>query len=99
VLVKARHLVNGRTIWQDTSGGTVEYFHILCDAHEVLWSNGLEKESFHPGEQVLNGMTNETRAEVLALFPELATGADTIFTARQDVKAHEARLMRDLLVA
>jgi hypothetical protein len=99
VLVKARHLVNGRTIWQDTSGGTVEYFHILCDAQEVLWSNGLETESFHPGEQVLNGMTNETRAEVLALFPELATGADTIFTARQDVKAHEARLMRDLLVA
>lgn len=99
VLVRAQHLVNGRSVWQDTSGATVEYFHILCDAHEVLWSNGLETESFHPGQQVLNGMTAETRAEVLALFPELATEACPIVSARLDAKSHEARLLGAVLAA
>jgi hypothetical protein len=77
----------------DTTGAAVDYFHILCDAHEILWSNGLETESFHPGEQVLNGMTAQTRAEVLALFPALATDCHAMPPARHDVKAHEARLL------
>lgn len=94
VLVRAKHLIDGEGVRLETSGAMVEYFHILCDAHEVLWSNGLETESFHPGEQVLNAMDAEIRAEVLALFPGLATNAHAVPLARHDAKAHEARLLR-----
>jgi hypothetical protein len=93
VLVRAKHLINGGSIRLDTSGAAVEYFHILCDRHEILWSNGLETESFHPGAQGLNGMQADKRAEVLALFPELAEGRCTMPTARHEVKAHEAQLL------
>lgn len=93
VLVRARHLLNGQNVRLDTSGAKVEYFHILCDRHEILVSNGLESESFHPGEQVLDGMEAETRAEVLALFPGLAQNADAMPAARCDARAHEAYLL------
>lgn len=98
VLVKARHLVNGGSVRLDTSGAEVEYFHILFDAHEIVWSNGLESESFHPGAQVLEAMEDAVRREVLALFPELAAGG-AIPAARLDAKGHEARAMRLLFAA
>jgi hypothetical protein len=99
VLVRAKHLIDGEGVRLETSGAMVEYYHILCDAHEVLWSNGLETESFHPGEQVLNAMDAEIRAEVLTLFPVLATDAHAVPLARHDAKAHEARLLRLHLAA
>ena len=99
VLVRAKHLINGETIRLDTSGGPVEYFHVLCDSHEILWSNGLETETFHPGAQVLNAMQAEQRAEVLALFPELENSPHAMPTARHEVKAFEAQLLGKNLAA
>ncbi|WP_323005085.1 choice-of-anchor L domain-containing protein [Pseudorhodobacter sp.] len=93
VLIRAQHLVNGRNVRLDQSGEEVEYFHILCDRHEIVMSNGLETESFHPGAQVLNAMEQDTRDEVLALFPQLRTNANAFVAARYDVKAHEAHLL------
>jgi hypothetical protein len=93
VLVKAHQLVNGTTIRLDTSGAAIEYFHILFDTHEIIWANGVESESFSPAPQVLNAMEESTRAEVLALFPELAQNATAMQAARQDAKNHEVRLL------
>jgi len=95
VLVKALHLVNGTSVRRDTSGGMVDYFHILFDMHEVIWSNGLETESFHPGANVLGDMDVEARQEILDLFPELdpVTGQGYGPAARPDIKSHEARAL------
>lgn len=98
VLVKARHLVNGTSVQLEASGAEVEYFHILFDAHEIVWSNGLQSESFHPGAQVLNAMDEDARREVYALFPELETGAE-MQSARTDAKGHEARAMGHAVAA
>jgi hypothetical protein len=38
-------------------------------------------------------MEESTRAEVLALFPELAQNATAMQAARQDAKNHEVRLL------
>lgn len=93
VLVAARHLVNDRSITLDRSGAAVDYFHILFDRHEIVWSNGLQTESFHPGAIGLGALDAAARSEILTLFPELdaETGAGYGPSARPALKAHEAR--------
>ena len=45
-LVPARMLVNGRSIYIDTSIGDYEYFHVELDVHAILLAEGLEAESY-----------------------------------------------------
>lgn len=44
VLVRARHLVNGDTVLRD-SGGFVDYFQILFDAHQIIYAEGIAAET------------------------------------------------------
>ncbi|MEM6387174.1 MAG: Hint domain-containing protein [Pseudomonadota bacterium] len=60
----------------------VSYLHLLLEAHEVLLAEGVWTESFHPDDITLDAMHRETRAEILALFPEIETlGAARRFPA------------------
>lgn len=91
MLVKACHLVNDQTIRRLRSGGWVRYVHLLFDRHEIISAEGLESESFHPGPEVMGDMDAATRAELLTLFPGLAS--DYGPAARPEARAHEARLI------
>ncbi|MES0865005.1 Hint domain-containing protein, partial [Ruegeria sp. SCPT10] len=94
VLVAAKHLVGQPGITRQP-GGTVEYFHILFDAHELVLSNDLWTESFFPGSEVL-AQDSEMREEILNLFPELDAFEETSnygSTARMVLKAHESNLI------
>lgn len=51
----------------------VTYVHVMFDAHEVIWADGCWSESFLPAAATLGGMHDAQRAEILAIFPELAT--------------------------
>lgn len=98
VLVAARHLVNGRTVRFDMSEPEVDYFHILFDRHEIVWSEGLETESFHPGPVGIDGLAEAARAELLTLFPELEAGADAYGpSARRTLRFHEAQMLAQVL--
>ncbi len=44
LLVKARHLVNGDTVYVQ-NGGFVEYYQILFDAHHIIYAEGIAAES------------------------------------------------------
>lgn len=93
VLVAAKHLVNGDTIYV-ADGGEIEYFHILFDTHELVMANGAWSESFHPGEIGLGAMDSAARHEIYTLFPELQTDTDAFGSAaRTTIKAHEARVL------
>lgn len=48
----------------------VEYWHILFDAHHVIWSNGAPSESLYTGDQALKALSPEAREEIEALFPQ-----------------------------
>lgn len=91
VLVPATHLVNNSTITR-LFGGEVEYFHMLFDQHELVFGNGCVSESFHPGEQGWSALCEETRQEILALFPDLVDTGFKSFgeAARYSVKRNEA---------
>lgn len=71
VLASARSLINDRTITVAQDVDTVDYFHILFDAHEIIMADGAWSESFHPAALGMGTASDATRDEVLALFPEL----------------------------
>jgi hypothetical protein len=51
----------------------VSYVHFMCESHQVVRTEGLWSETFYPGTQALKALDPAARAEILALFPELAT--------------------------
>ncbi len=98
IFCPAKSLVNGQTItWE--SMPDVGYHHLLFDRHEVVVSSGCESESFYPGEVGLDGFEEESRQEVLAIFPELRsfTGAYGN-TVRPVAKRHEAKMLAETLI-
>ena len=52
---------------------SVVYYHILFDAHEIVWANGCWSESFHPAAATMGGLHAAQREEILKIFPELET--------------------------
>jgi hypothetical protein len=69
VLVPAVGLVDGQRAVR-RPGGTVDYFHLVCDRHEVLFAEGAPAESLYVGEGSLEKMGPELCDEVMALFPD-----------------------------
>ncbi len=94
VLVAARDLVNDRSV-RRVEGGKVDYVHILFDRHQVVFSEGLETESFLPGPQTAKSFEAEIVAEICTLFPEIdpETGAGYSPAARRTLKRYEAQLL------
>lgn len=94
MLASAASLVNDSSIIVQKTD-KVEYFHLLFDRHEIIFSNGAATESFHPGETDLSTMAKAARAEIYALFPELKTKVGAFGPpARKTMQAHEAELLR-----
>ncbi|WP_084861353.1 Hint domain-containing protein [Salibaculum halophilum] len=95
VLCAAVHMVNGRTVRLDRAERRVVYHHFLCDAHQVVYADGLEAESFLPGDVGLNGVPVAARDELLRLFPELSAAPEVpaFEAARPILRWHEAALL------
>lgn len=96
VLVPAKFLVGHKGITQQR-GGLIGYHHMLFDQHEIVFAEGCPSESFHPGMQAMDTLSQASKDEILELFPELAhvdgEGMKMSALARQSVKAHEAPLL------
>lgn len=100
VLVAAKHLVGQPGIHQIDTLGT-EYIHVMFDRHQVILGDGTWTESFQPGDYSLKGVDSEQRDEIFKLFPDLASrqGLDAYSAARQSLKAHEAKMLRQTIGA
>lgn len=72
-LVTAQELVNDSTIVMDAMAD-VEYYHVMFDAHEIIFAEGAATESFHPDQASMGSMDAAAREEIFALFPELKDG-------------------------
>lgn len=95
VLVAAKHLVNDDTIRVAADLEEFEYFHILFDSHQTIYSEGLPTESFHPGDMAMNSLSEASRNEILELFPELADGVENYGpAAHPSLKSFEAKALQ-----
>ena len=70
LLAHAAHLCDGDRIFREPCA-EVTYFHILFGRHEIICAHGCWSESFAPSEAALDAVGEQTRAELLKLFPKL----------------------------
>jgi len=90
VLVRSRDLTNGDTIYR-REGGVVEYFHILFDTHEIVYAEGIPSESLHINANTLDSMAEESRAEIIELFPKIESEPQVSAVAsRMSLRSYEA---------
>ena len=71
VLVAATHLIDDKSIYQDQSCTEVEYFHILLEKHQIVFSNGAPTESLFTGPMAMRSLSDEALEEIRALLPEV----------------------------
>jgi hypothetical protein len=75
-------------------GGTIDYYHLVFDRHEIVFAEGVAAESLLVGEGSLARMPAALRREVLALFPGIAGWQDTRnLSARPCLTVREARVL------
>ncbi len=79
-----------------TAQKMVTYVHLMLDAHQVIYANGVETESFHAGPEGLSSLSEGSKAALFDSFPALANDpyahGKTAYTC---LKAHETRLLMD----
>lgn len=92
ILVSAKHLVNDSTIRVEPRA-QIEYYNFLFDGHEIVFSEGVPSESLYPGPQALTSVTDESRAEIIDLFPELAETPFDGTLARRALRTFEAKAL------
>lgn len=96
VLIPANKLLSleGVDIMQDTPDG-VEYYHLLFDTHEIIWSNGTPTESLFTGPEALKSVSADARKEIMDLFPECCAPQFQARSAR--FIPQQCKLMRKLV--
>lgn len=75
-LVSARSLVDWENLIEVTPPTPVTLYHLAFDRHAVIWANGLEVESCHPGHAFRKGLTGMQRGLYLSLFPQIELVSD-----------------------
>lgn len=96
VLVAAKHLVNDDKI-RVVEGGTVEYFHMLFDEHQIIFAESCPTESLFPGQEALDTVSDDARAEILTIFPELGTQTHAAQLSRYELKSWEAQALKHVI--
>ena len=100
VLVAAEDLINDSTICVDHALREVTYIHVMLEAHNVVWANGLETESFHPSNTALDLLDPAQREVLLGLLPGIAENPHSYGDyARRNLSASEAAILRHELAA
>jgi len=93
-LAPIKGLSNDHSIFSDYNLKSTEYIHILFDKHEIVYSNGIASESFHPGAVGLNTIEEASRNELFEVFPELAVNPYCFgASARKSLKVTETRVL------
>ncbi|SLN34408.1 hypothetical protein TRL7639_01563 [Falsiruegeria litorea R37] len=75
LLVKARHLVNGDTVYvQD--GGFVDYFQLLFDHHHIIYAEGIAAESMLLDPRTKPALPQELIDRISPLLDQHSSGGD-----------------------
>lgn len=87
LLVKARHLVNGESIYVQ-QGGFVDYFQILFDHHHIIYAEGIAAESMLVDPRTRPALPKELIRKLSEILPQHERGT------AHGVDVHKALLDR-----
>jgi len=94
-LAPAIAMMDEDTILQMHPPQDIQFYNLMLDSHQIIQTNGLDTESYHPGEYGVSAMSLEMRHHLRNLVPHL-DGDFTRFgrTARPVLKGFEAQVLR-----
>ncbi|MGL4823250.1 MAG: Hint domain-containing protein, partial [Plesiomonas shigelloides] len=90
-LTAAKNLLSLPGITVDHTVVEVEYYHILFDAHELIYANGALAESLLLGEQALSALSEETRQEIAMILFGTGNAELSSDPVREIIKGAKAR--------
>lgn len=90
-------MVNGSSIRIEPSN-EIEYFHILCDNHEVVFANGAPTETLLLGSVARKMLNKEQLEEIDTIFPGLIDSPEAAFGAYHSLGRREAAYLNASLV-
>lgn len=96
VLIPAKKLtaIEGIDFAREVQG--VEYFHILFQAHQIVFSNGAPTESLFTGPEALKSVSAAARLEIETLFPDITAPGFMPASARHiPKKGQQIKVMAD----
>jgi len=100
MLCASKHLVNNTTIKTDSGATSAEYYHLMFDEHEIVFSNGLPTESLLAGTMSTAIGSVATEYEFKELFGARAKLVTSMKSAAYPLMRHyEAKLVQPLLAA
>ena len=72
-LVRAKHLVDVPKSGIRIAHGkkTINYVHLMFDAHQIIFAENTPSESFYPGPMAVNGLTLSAKAKLKLLLPDV----------------------------
>jgi hypothetical protein len=74
LLVKARHLVDGRNVTV-RAGGFVDYFQLLFDRHQIIYAEGIAAESMLLDTRTKPALPPDLLEQLREVMPDHGTGA------------------------
>ena len=95
VLVAAKDLVNDRNIQVDFNLRETSYIHLMLERHQIVWANGVETESFHPANTMMDAIDPAQRDRLFAINSELQQDPHRYGDyARRNLSPSEAEIMK-----
>lgn len=73
VLMAAKHMLELDGVETVEAAEAVEYWHLMCDRHEVILAEGAESETLFTGPEAMAALPRACHDELKRIFPDLAT--------------------------
>ncbi|SLN44450.1 Hom_end-associated Hint [Pseudoruegeria aquimaris] len=89
VLVKAKHLVNGDTVYRQ-DGGFVDYFQILFDRHHIIYAEGIAAESLLLDRRTTPALPEDLARRLSNLIPGHADRPHKDFEVQESLLSKNA---------
>ncbi|MBZ0127501.1 MAG: Hint domain-containing protein [Rhodobacteraceae bacterium] len=94
-LAPVADLFDGDTIVRLRPPEDFEFFNLMCDGHQIIEANGLDTETYHPGDYGVTVMSLEVQSHLRRLFPHLDGDLHRFGrTIRPVLKGFEAEALR-----
>ena len=88
-------LLDGDTVLRTRPSADLIFYNLMFDAHQIIEANGLETESYHPGNFGVAVMSLEMQSHLRRIFPHMNGDLGKFGrTARPILKGFEAEVLR-----